>query len=330
MTLVALGVIGIMVAVSVVFYSLVRGEPVALSAIDCLLIAVCSLLGVTLAVVASRSVAYQIVSPVRSLADAARRIAGNDLTARANEPDDTLGELRDLAKDFNVMAARLETLAGERRHWREGVSHELRTPLTILRGQIQGGLDGVYAREDELFHLALGQIETMASVISDFRAMEDDSLIPFRPETVALDGLMREVRGLMDAALRSADFETEWRIDQVSVRGDPMRLRQACIALLQNVLMHAVPGKVRISLTATDDKAFITVEDSGPGVPAELYESLFEPFERGPTAAPGTGVGLAVVRMGAEGHGGRASLTASTLGGSRFELEIPVGGAATV
>jgi two-component system sensor histidine kinase AdeS len=111
------------------------------------------------------------------------------------------------------------------------------------------------------------------------------------------------------------------------VRCDPLRIRQALLALLENARRHAEPGILRIESRLARDQYLLRVEDSGPGVAPKLAEHIFDAFQRGERSrsreSGGSGLGLAVVRAIAQAHGGQASCRPSPRGGSVFEIRWP-------
>lgn len=324
MALVAVGGVVITVAGSIAVHGLILKRPILIEIREYAAILSFCILGVVLGSVAAHHLARQIVSPVRRIAAAARRISENDLSARVDEPDETLGEVQELARDFNLMAVRLDRLAKERKQWRDAISHELRTPLMILRGHLQGGLDGIYPHDDRLLTLALSQVETLTRVMGDLAAMEDAEDPALQSQAVPVDRILTDIKSLMDPSLRRAGFTVDWRIAPVMAVVDETRIRQALVALVQNLLVHATPGPARVQLQASDDKLILTVADSGPGIDASLSDTIFEPFQRGPTQASGCGVGLAMVRYAADAHGGSVQLQPSDLGGSAFLITLPL------
>jgi signal transduction histidine kinase len=112
------------------------------------------------------------------------------------------------------------------------------------------------------------------------------------------------------------------------VTGDPARLRQLVMILLDNAIRHSpTGGEVRIIVRPVADAAgamTLAVEDDGPGVRAEDAAYIFERFWRAPGAPDGgTGLGLAIARWIAEGHRGGITVTSRPEGGARFEVRLP-------
>ncbi len=326
MALVALGGVAITFAGSISLYMVLLNRPWEFRLVDYIAITLSCACGMILAAGAAASLTRKIVSPVSAIALAARRISDGDLTARAIIDDASLDEVGDMVQDFNQMAQRLERLATETRQWNAAIAHELRTPLTILRGQLQGAADGVYTLDAKLLNSLLGQVETLTQLVQDLRSVGpvDGNELFMELTDVSLDAQMEDLRRLMDGPLSLAGFQTTWRSTPVVVRADVTRLRQAALALLENVRMHATPGPVTVEVVSDGAMGLLRITDGGPGIDADLAEHIFQIFQRGPTAAKGSGLGLAVVRGVAEAHGGHAVWRANPAGGSIFELALPL------
>jgi len=103
--------------------------------------------------------------------------------------------------------------------------------------------------------------------------------------------------------------------------GDTFLVGLALENLMANALRAAGLGRVRVTVEGRGHSAYLVVDDDGPGVPADLVERIFEPFFT--THASGTGLGLAIVRKVTDAHKGRVRAATSTLGGARFEVELP-------
>jgi signal transduction histidine kinase len=113
----------------------------------------------------------------------------------------------------------------------------------------------------------------------------------------------------------------------VSVEADPAKVERIVENLLANAARHTGPETgIWVRVWAEPEGAVIAVEDDGPGVPAELQHAIFEPFRQGPTASPhspGTGIGLSLVAMFTELHGGRAWVQDREGGGASFRVFLP-------
>lgn len=278
-----------------------------------------------LAVVTAVKLSRRIVKPLNSVAESLHRIAEGDLSARAHTDAHSLGEAAQLVEDFNGMAQRLQHMAQERAFWNAAIAHELRTPVTILRGRLQGLTEGVFEPSPGQFQALLKNVEGLARLIEDLRllGLRDSGHLELRLELADLSSEVRAAAQALEPQLSGAGFALELDLQAQEVVCDPVRIRQALLALLENALRHATPGPLAIHSWQEDGRVHLRVEDSGPGLQAEEASRLFEAFQRGAASheRPGSGLGLAVVQAIAQAHGGQALWAPSRLGGSAFELQ---------
>lgn len=272
--------------------------------------------------------ARRIVLPLDAIADAARRIANDDLTARARIEDRTGGEIADLASDFNHMAERLESLNRGMVDWNASIAHELRTPVTILRGRLQGVSDGVFAMDERTLTSLLRQVDGLARLVEDLRvvSLADGGHLDLRLELIDLAAIVDELQPAVAEGLAAAGLVCDWRLERTTLVADPTRLRQAVLALIENARVHADPGRLVIRTEVRGPDAIIAVDDDGPGLPEALREAAFQPFQRNRAKAQGSGLGLAVVRAVAEAHGGSVDYRPNA-SGSTFEIRLPLASA---
>lgn len=284
---------------------------------------VCS---VVLAAGAARSLSRRLVAPITAVAAAARRISAGEQSARANVEANTPTELVSLADDFNAMAERLQLAADDERFWNAAIAHELRTPVTVLRGRLQGAMDGVFSLDDRLLSALMAQVDALAKLIEDLRvvSLAESGHLMIEHAPLDLAQVVDTVRLSMDAPLRDAGFAPEWTSSSTMVRADPARLYQALLVLLENARRHASRGPLVCEAATDGDVAVLRVIDVGPGVDPELATKIFDRFRRASTNTPGSGLGLAVVKAIAEAHGGEARCRPAPNGGSIFEIALPL------
>ncbi|EGJ11012.1 MULTISPECIES: HAMP domain-containing sensor histidine kinase [Rubrivivax] len=284
-----------------------------------------------IAILAATRLSRRILRPLNSVAESLREVAEGNLQARAASDDPSLGEASRLVGDFNTMAERLQTMAEERRFWSAAIAHELRTPVTVLRGRLQGLTEGVFKPEPQLFESLLRQVEGLNRLIEDLRVLSltDSGHLDLQRTPADLGAEIAAVVHAVDARLAARGFTLALDLElPAAVDCDPVRIRQALMALLENTLMHADPGPLRVRARLHEGWATLAVEDGGPGIPPELDGQLFEAFRRGEPSrsrrSGGSGLGLAIVKAIAEAHGGRVGSQALPSGGSSVWLSWPV------
>jgi two-component system OmpR family sensor kinase len=202
------------------------------------------------------------------------------------------------------------------------VAHEVRNPLTILRGQIELAHEHLSAeappREHERFSEMLAEVDRLNRLTEEFLGLARDAALD--TTSVDLGALAAAVADEARLVARDAQITVT---GSLTVLADPGKLRQALLNLVLNATQIGGPGvQVTIEIAAEGARARISVIDDGPGVPAGLATSLFEPFAT--ARAGGTGLGLAAARRIAERHGGSLVLE-STPGsrGARFSIYLP-------
>ena len=222
-----------------------------------------------------------------------------------------------------------ERLLATQRQFLQDASHQLRTPITIALGHSELLARSLASHQDKRdINVIVGELNRLRALSERLlliAAAENPEFL--QPEPVALDELATEIiRRWRPAADRNWQLG---RLDAVTVRADRERLSLAIDALLENAVQHTArgrPGPAVGSQAATGRFAELTVEDGGTGIgPAEL-EGIFDRFATGPGQAGrrGTGLGLALVRAVAAGHGGEVRVQSTPGAGSRFELLLPL------
>jgi signal transduction histidine kinase len=247
-----------------------------------------------------------------------------DLTQRIAEVEST-ARVAALARTLNRMLNRLEAgFERERRFFNEA-SHELRTPVTICRGHLEVmGADPDPDEVRETVGVLLDELELMGRILDDMSTLANaDSSRFIQVTEVPAELFVGDVSAKM-APLLNGRLETVDVSPGAVVRADPQRLAQALVNLLTNAALHgAGEGPVHLALVEEGSHWRFDVSDTGGGLAAGDDEHVFEPFWRGRTSAPGSGLGLPIVRRVAEAHGGTAGVENRPGVGARFWLTIP-------
>lgn len=277
--------------------------------------------------------AFVIFGPTRrrlkDVEDAARRLGGGDLSARA--PEDGSDEVAAVASAFNAMAkdlaARTDALVAAdqmRRQLLADVSHELNTPVTAMRGYLETlsmpemGLDeATRARYLGIVADETARLERIIGDLLDLARLEGGGG-SFRPEPVRVADLFARVLGRHERAATDAGVElvTTIAAGADAVSGDRVRLEQALENLAANALRHAPRGTaVQLAATADGGTVSLRVTDSGPGIPPEHVARVFDRFYKAdesrvaaPGAMGGSGLGLSIVKAIVERHGAAVSV----------------------
>jgi two-component system, OmpR family, sensor kinase len=268
-------------------------------------------------------IAGRVLAPVRVLTETARSISQSDLTQRVKVYG--AGDAAIMARSFNAMLDRLESVFRSQRSFVQDASHELRDPLTICRGHLE--LLGPDPDENRLtLALVMDELDRMGRIVDDLQLLAESEHPDFvRNEWMELSQFTHEL-----IAKASALASRSWKIDAVgegAVLADRHRLTEAVMNLVHNALQHTVADDTIAIGTALDDnEARVWVRDTGSGIAIADQARIFERFARGTGAQSlyrGSGLGLAIVRAIAESHGGNIELESRLGEGSTFTIVIP-------
>lgn len=238
----------------------------------------------------------------------------------------TRSAIRGVADTFNSMAQRVQELLRAQRETTAAVSHELRTPISRMRFAVEM-LERTTIAEDRDRYL-----QTMRSSLDELEALVDESLTYSRltsvarrlsPQTIHLNDWLAEI--VDDAQQFAGDLRllSEVQPENAAAHLDAKLVARALQNIIRNALRHA-RTTVRVAIRQDERHTSFTVEDDGPGIPAEQRAAIFEPFYRIDNSrtreSGGHGLGLAIVQRICDWTNAEISVEDSPLGGALFRL----------
>jgi signal transduction histidine kinase len=253
-------------------------------------------------------------SPLRTLAKAADAIGhGPPVSVAVRGPH----EVRQVARAFNAMQARIAHLVVDRTQVLAAVSHDLRTPISRLR------LRSGFIEDAEMQEAIEGDLNEMEAMVGSVLAYLGGETDPETPRQVDIASLLMT---LIDAEVDAGRDASYHGPDHALVTLRPLEVKRAIGNLIENALKYG--SYARATLECTASLVRVVVEDGGPGIPDSELERVLEPFRRlefsrNPETG-GVGLGLAIARRAVERDGGQIVLRNRPNGGLSAELSFPV------
>lgn len=277
--------------------------------------------------------ARQTLAPVVAMAERARKIGVEDLSARlpVANPRDELGQLADT---FNDLLNRLEASLIQQRQFMADASHELRTPVATSRTAAAVALQQPHRNEDEYretLDIIEQQTTRLTRIVEDMftLARADAGSYPVRRTLMYLDevvdDVVRAARVLADTTQVSIELAA---IESASFSGDEELVRRLIGNLLDNAIRHAPPcTAVKVDLNREHERYVLWFTNQGEGIPPQIQPHIFERYVRGDdartSASGGAGLGLPLARWVARTHGGDVTLVRSSHEGTTFAAVLP-------
>ncbi|NLG09528.1 MAG: HAMP domain-containing histidine kinase [Deinococcales bacterium] len=270
----------------------------------------------------------RVLGPLKNVTEAAGHVSGSDLSRRVPVPHNR-DEIRDLAVSINHMLDRLQESFETQRRFTADASHELRTPVTAIGGHVSYLLRRTHPTADQLDSLEVIQreAERMAKLVNDLLELaRADAGFTVDLEPMNLVEVAETVRKEVAPVAKGANVTVSSRTPLAEVHGDPTRLKQVVLNLVQNAI-NAGAENVNITISVERHQVRLEVLDDGSGIPPEALPHLFDRFFRVDGARSGrgngSGLGLAIVKWLVQQHGGTVEVESRLGEGSVFTVLLP-------
>ena len=309
-----------------------QGRNEILTRLSWILAAVTALLGLT-TFGGGWWLARRMVKPVNEIIDQAESVEAQTLDRRIDAHAD-LREYQRLVGVLNTMLSRLNRAFEAQRRFTADASHELRGPLTALRGEVEVALrrDREADEYRRVLASALQEVERLSQLAEDLLTLARSDAGVMQPRLQRTDLLERAEHVFRRLQPKAAHKDVALQLEpagDTEALVDPGLMDQLLWNLTDNAVKFTPPaGTVRVSLQGDGDGVAIRVTDTGPGLPPEDLDRIFERFYRADESRThgddtgGTGLGLAIVRAIAEVHGGSVEARNRPDGGAEFVVRI--------
>ncbi len=285
-----------------------------------------------LAAIVAFLLSRHLLAPIRKLTAGTQALAAREFGTRIEvESGDELGQL---AADFNTMAQTLEQYERQRQQWISDIAHELRTPLSILSGEVEALQDGVREVNSVTLDSLRAEARHLSKIVNDLHelSLADAGVLSIKKEPLDPVPVLKETLSHFQTRFEENQITVENRAGNdppTNIIGDADRLQQLFSNLLENTLRYAdSPGTLQIWQERTENRLTLFFEDSGPGVPAEALERLFDRLYRVDKSRSrtqgGSGLGLSICKSIVTAIGGEIRAVNGPSGGLRIEIELPL------
>lgn len=276
----------------------------------------------------------RVTLPLREMMASAERIAQGDYSVRVREQGPR--DLRSLARSFNHMAEQVSHYDTERRALIGNIANELRTPLTMLRENIEGLLDGNFARDDAHLNLILGETIRLSHLVDEMRmlALAASGGLILQREPTELNALVRDTVALYhrDASSRNIGLHAVISEETLTANVDPTRIQQVLGNLIDAALHTNLKSDLRVELSRAllpdaHPLAQIEVAFRASVIAPDRLRGYFDQFyqrEETADAQNQNGLGLAIAKLLVTAHGGDISITSDSRRGTQVKFTLPL------
>jgi len=257
-----------------------------------------------------------ITSPLKKIGAVAGKIAKGEFNTRIG--DAYAGEIGDLVDSIDDMAAALESSNRLKNDFISSISHEIRTPLTSIKGWGET-LNSIGNEDRQLFNQGMEiiineteRLSVMVEDLLDFSRLEGNSELKYFFEDLNLNDELSDAVNTVQQRANKLGLKVNYSMptEEIIINGDKNRIKQVLVNILDNAIKYSNSSQqdIRVSLTSDEDKAYISIEDHGAGIPEEEISKVTEKFYRASNSVYGTGIGLSISKEIMEAHNGSLSI----------------------
>lgn len=274
----------------------------------------------------------KMLSPLQQMSKAAKQFAAGDFSYRVKI--EGADELADLGKAFNDMAEALAVLEGSRRSFVSNVSHELKTPMTSIAGFIDGILDGTIPKEKEDYYLGIvsGEVKRLSRLVVSMLNMSkiESGDLEMKPSKYDISDQIIHILLTFEQKIENKNIDIRG-LDEFTptyVVADPDMIYQAIYNLVDNAVKFTNEGGyIEVRLNETPTQIELSIKNSGTGIKAEDLSRVFERFYKADKSrsldSKGAGLGLYLVKLMIEMHGGRVTAKSESEDTAEFSFTLP-------
>ncbi|MFT3893137.1 MAG: ATP-binding protein [Anaerolineales bacterium] len=215
------------------------------------------------------------------------------------------------------------------------IAHELRTPLSLIIGHAEAVHDGVLPPTAENFEIIREEATRLEHLVNDLRTLSlaDAGELSIAPQIIEPERLVNEVASVFQYETRKKNITLDVDIASPlsTIEVDPGRMTQVLTNILDNATRHTPEsGRILFSAKQVDDNVEISIQDSGPGVPADVLDRIFERFYRTNSSRQrdgetgGSGLGLAIAKSIVQAHGGQLLAESEPGQGLKIIISLPI------
>lgn len=276
---------------------------------------------------------YRISKPLKAMNEAAMKLASGDFSKRVSTDGNNIGEIRELISTFNDMAESIENSEENQRAFTASIAHELRTPMTSIIGFIDSILDGTIPKEKtgEYLEICLSEARRLSKLTTELLDVSriESGNTKLEPEAFDINEcIRRQIIKYQDRiAEKNLDITVEFEEDTCICFCDKDSITRVIINLLDNAIKFSInDGYIKIFVETHSGKAYISIENSGDGIPSSEIKHIFDKFYKTDKSRgldkKGIGLGLYLVKNILSLHGENITVTSTEGEFTRFTFSL--------